>query len=131
MSKLKSIKSSDSRLKVDDIFRELVGDRVIRVDPSRHNADVIAIIARALSPTPGDRKAYDIAFHLSDWASEAAFIVALQLFPERFSPAEIASGVDRFLVHAPNHIAAAAALSGQPIEDIFEVGALRGGSDED
>ncbi len=126
MSETKSTVNFDSELKVESIFRELVGDRAARVDATRHNADVIAIIARALSPTPGDRRAHDIAFHLSDWASDAAFIVAVQLFPERFTPVEIARGVARFLVHAPNHVAAAAALSFHPVEDIFEVGALRG-----
>jgi len=130
MSETESAENSDSRAKVAAIFRALVGDRVVRLDASHHNADAIATIARALSPIPGDRRSHDIAFHLSDWASDAAFIVAVQLFPERFTSAEIARGVNRFLIHAPNHVAAAAALSCHPVEDIFEVGALRGGSDE-
>jgi hypothetical protein len=124
MSDSESTENSDSRAKVAAIFCGLVGDRAVRVDASRHNADAIAIIARALSPTPGDRRAHDIAFHLSDWASDAAFIVAVQLFPERFTSVEIARGVNRFLIHVPNHVAAAAALSCHPVEDIFEVGAL-------
>jgi hypothetical protein len=119
--------NDDSRAKVAEIFRELVGERVSRLTGSHYNHDSAAVIARALSPCPEDRSApadctaRDIAFHLTDWASDAAFIVAVQLFPERFSPAEIADGVEAFLCHAPNHIAAAAVLSGEPVEDIFDV----------
>ena len=123
--------NSDSDAKVAAIFRELVGDRASRLDGSHHNHDSVATIAQALSPSPDDRIARDIAFHLSDWASDAAFIVATQLFPERFTAAEIADGVEGFLIHAPNHVAAAAVLAGHPVEDIFEVGALGGqGNDE-
>ena len=35
---------------------------------------------------------------------------------------ELVAGADLLLVHAPNHLAAAATLVGHPIEDIFEVG---------
>jgi hypothetical protein len=137
MKNTESKASSDSDVKVAAIFRELVGERASRLDGSHFNHDAVAIIAAALSPSPDDRaspddcRAQDIAFHLSDWASDAAFIVATQLFPERFTAAEIADGVGSFLIHAPNHVAAAAALAGHPIDDIFEVGALRGPSDDD
>ena len=54
----------------------------------------------------------EIAFHLSDWNWDAAFIVCLHLFPERFTAAEINAGIGLFLVHAPNHIRAACGLTG-------------------
>jgi hypothetical protein len=82
------------------------------------------------SEIDGER-ARDVAFHLSDWHADAAFIVALHLFPERFTREEIDEGVRDFLIHAPNHVAAAAALFGFPIQDIFEVGALDGAADEE
>jgi hypothetical protein len=75
-------------------------------------------------------RAYDIGFHLSDWHADAAFLVALHLFPERFTASEIEDGVFAFLHHAPNHVAAAAALFGHPVEDIFEVAARSGPPDE-
>ena len=121
MNNTKSDNDSDSDAKVAAIFRELVGERVTRLDGSHYNHDSAATIARALSPSPDDRTARDIAFHLSDWASDAAFIVAMQLFPERFTAAEIAEGVEGFLTHAPNHVSAAAVLSGHTAEDIFGV----------
>ena len=80
MSNTESDNDSDSDAKVAAIFRELVGERVTRLDGSHYNHDSAATIARALSPSPHDRTARDIAFHLSDWASDAAFIVAMQLF---------------------------------------------------
>jgi hypothetical protein len=66
--------------------------------------------------------AADIAFHLSDWAEDAAFLIALHLFPERFTVKEIHEGVVALLIHAPNHIAAAAHLAGWPLRDVFGVG---------
>ena len=68
--------------------------------------------------------AHDIAFHLTDCESDAAFIVAVTLSPERFTPDEIRSGVAAFIVHAPNHIAAAAKHGGFPVTDVFGIGAL-------
>jgi len=70
--------------------------------------------------------ARDIAFHLTDWHWESNFLVALTLFPERFTPDEIQSGVEAFMVHAPNHVAAAAKLWGFPVTDAFMIGALDG-----
>lgn len=65
--------------------------------------------------------AHDVAFHLTDWLEEAAFILALRLFSDCFTPEEIADGIERFLLHVPNHVAAAAVLAGHPPEAIFGV----------
>lgn len=53
-----------------------------------------------------------IGFHLIDWQAEAAFIVALALYPERFTDEEIREGVEGFLIHAPSHVVEAARLAG-------------------
>ena len=121
MSSNESDTNSDIDTKVGAIFRELVGERASRLDGSHYNHDTAAAISGALASPPDDRTARDIAFNLTDWASDAAFIVAIQLFPERFSAAEIADGVENFLIHATNHVAAAAVLFGHPPEDIFGV----------
>jgi hypothetical protein len=52
--------------------------------------------------------------------SDAAFIMALHLFPERFTREEIEDGVQGFVIHVPNHVAEAAKLLGHPAQDIFE-----------
>jgi hypothetical protein len=115
---------ANSEEKVLRIFRQLAAERAERLRGSTDNAAARDIIAAALKAGFGEKTARDIAFHLADWNSEAAFIVAMHLFPEQFTSEEIEDGVERFLVHAPNHVAAATKLGGYPIEDIFEVGAL-------
>lgn len=104
--------------KTHEIFT-FAGER--RKNLHHHARDVIATIEEAIRSEYGD-KAYDIAFHLSDWISEAAFIVAVHLYPERFTVEEIREGVGRIIIHGPNHLAAAAALGGYPVEDVFELG---------
>lgn len=121
MSDDSSDSNDSSSAKVTAIFRELVGERVARLDSASYNHDSAAAIATALASPSEDQTAKDIAFNLTDWASDAAFIVAIQLFPERFTALEIADGVEAFLRHAPSHIVTAAVLSGQHPEDIFGV----------
>jgi hypothetical protein len=85
----------------------------------------LARLREAFSELPA-QSVYDLAFHLSDWREDAAFLLAMHLAPERFSSDEVKDGVTQFLVHAPNHVAAAAKLGGWPVEDVFGIGALEG-----
>lgn len=118
------IKQSTVLLKVDAIIRELAEEHGGQLPiPAK-------AIEQALSAEYPSEVARDIAFHLTDWTTEAAFIVALRLFPERFTPEEIRSGVEAFIVHAPNHTAAAAKLWGFPVTDVFEIGAIDGRADD-
>ncbi len=110
----------DADDKTHEIFA-FAGERRKNISPTRSAVVVRAKIEDAIQREYGD-KAYDIAFHLSDWSSDAAFIVAVHLYPERFTPEEIREGVEAIIIHAPNHLAAAAALGSHPVEDIFEVG---------
>ena len=111
------------RVKVEAIFRELAGDRVAMLNPSRLPESITSTITEALAGESGDAEAIlhadQIAFNLTDWNAEAAFLVALHLFPERFTPEEIRDGVEAFLIHAPHHVIAAARLAGHPTDDIF------------
>ena len=59
-----------------------------------------------------------------DWGADAAFIVALMLFPERFSAQHVLEGATNLLIHVPNHLAAAAKLFGEPVSDVFGVDAV-------
>jgi hypothetical protein len=114
----------DARELVLQIFRELVGGRADRLRGNVYNAHSVDTAKAALCEDFKEPIANEIAFHLTDWNAEAAFIVALHLFPERFTPAEIRDGVESFLIHAPDHVAAAAKLAGYPIQDTFAVDAL-------
>jgi hypothetical protein len=104
------------------ILRELAGGRAGQLEIPVPKAQ--GTITRALNSEHPFEVARDIAFHLTDWASDAAFIIAVTLFPERFTPKEIRDGVELFIAHAPNHVAAAAELGGFPVADIFGTGVV-------
>ena len=112
------------RKKVEAIFTELVGDRAKMLDGSVFPAGITSTITEALSGKNATADqilhADKIAFHLTDWNSDAAFIVAIHLFPERFTAPEIEAAVDMFLVHVPSHVIAAARLAGHSTDDIFQ-----------
>ncbi|MDB6003300.1 MAG: hypothetical protein JWR15_287 [Prosthecobacter sp.] len=105
--------------KVQAIFSEMAGaerGKWLRGDvPSR----VMEQMAQAISSEHPPEVAGEIGFHLGDWQGDAAFLVALHLFPERFTPEEIREGVRAFLLHAPHHIIAATRLAGNSTDDIF------------
>ena len=113
----------NSDTKVDTIFRELVGPLADRLSGAHYPADVssriAAVLAKGETKAEEITKSKDIAFHLVDWQAEAAFIVALTLFPERFTDKEIDEGVTAFLIHAPSHVVRAAKLFGTDC-DTFE-----------
>ena len=105
--------------KVQELFSELVGARGVSLKgdvPAREVKDVLGLaLSEYLDPLVAD----ELAFHLVDWNSDAAFIVAVLLFPERFTKEELQAGVDMFLCHAPAHVMAAARLGGHAAKDIF------------
>lgn len=73
------------------------------------------------------KDARDVAFHLTDWLEDLdAFSNFLQ-HPDGLPPGEINSMLIKFLVHVPNHLAAAAKLyADAPVSDIFGVGSVSG-----
>lgn len=109
--------------KVTAIFTELAGpERADTLDsfPANRTSLLTRIIAGEAATEERILHATDIAFHLTDWKSDAAFLVALHLCPERFTAMEIAAGIDLFLVHVPAHAAAAAKLSGYEVADLTD-----------
>jgi hypothetical protein len=113
-----TIASDDFRDKVSAIFCELVGDLAKRLDGSKIAEPAMSAIEAACTEEYGAARARDIGFHMADWNADAAFIVAVHLFPERFTREEIAEGVLAFLLHAPSHIRAACKITG--LEDWVE-----------
>jgi uncharacterized protein len=106
------------RQKVVSIFRELVGIRAHRLDSAEVSHDAQEAAATALA-TDFDKRASDIAFHMTDWNWDAAFVVALHLFPEKFTSEEIDAGIRLFLCHAPNHIREACRLTNTYVWEVF------------
>lgn len=107
------------RVKVREIFHEMAGDRVATLAADKPAASINAVIREALMAEYDVTTSDEIGFHLVDWNAEAAFLVALHLFPERFTKEEIRDGIRALLIHAPAHIRAAARLAGHPSDDIF------------
>ena len=107
------------RAKVREIFRELTGDRVDTLAADRAAQTVNDVIREALKEEYDILVADEIGFHLVDWNADAAFLVALHLFPERFTGEDIRVGIQALLLHVPAHIRAAARLAGHPCDDIF------------
>ena len=112
--------------KVQRIFRRLVGERAVILKGNLFPAEVndritAAILAGEIGSNIDDPVALDgIGFHLVDWNSNAAFIVALLLFPDEFTDEEIRDGIEAFLVHAPAHCTEAARLGGYSTANILE-----------
>src|ERR1043165_5209313 len=89
------------REKVKAIFTELAGkrgDSLFAISPK----SVMVPLTRAFQQAGknvDEEVAYEAAFHMVDWNEDAAFLVALHLFPERFTTEEIEGGLGLFLAH--------------------------------
>ena len=72
----------------------------------------------------------EIAFHMTDWLEELEGWTAFCSSPDGFDSDAITKLLTGFLVHVPNHVAAASKLmTGIPVSDIFDVGAVESDSD--
>jgi hypothetical protein len=70
-------------------------------------------------------KARDVAFHMTDWIGDLKVFVEFCRDPDSFSLEQVDKLLNAFLIHAPNHLAAAAKLYIDiPVTDIFDVGAV-------
>jgi hypothetical protein len=108
-----------AKAKVLQIFTELAGSRAETLRGNVNARTQNDILGQALASERDPLTADQMAFHMVDWNSDAAFIVAFLLFPERFTPEELDAAVDMFLVHVPAHVMAAARLGGYQVQDIF------------
>lgn len=65
---------------------------------------------------------HDIAFHMTDWLADLEKWHAYCQSPETLDDDQTVELLIQFLVHVPNHLAAASKLmTGIPVTDIFEV----------
>src|SRR5512140_2729274 len=63
-------------------------------------------ITAAFARRMGRERAECVGFHLGDWAKDAAIVLALHLFPEKFGREEIRAVTDNVAAHLPYHCAA-------------------------
>jgi hypothetical protein len=67
--------------------------------------------------------ARDIGFHMTDWLRDATDLLHMYETIDSLSDDEITGFLFRFLGHVPNHLNAAAKLSGMgKVQDVFDVG---------
>jgi|SRR5687767_10728698 len=68
--------------------------------------------------------ANDVAFHMTDWLDDLQAYYRFCSQPTALSEEEVSRLLIQFLVHVPNHVAAAGKLyTGIPVTDVFGVGA--------
>jgi hypothetical protein len=93
-----------------------------KIDPEVVRARIRKVACRDMElPEP---VAEDIAFHMTDWLTDLDIYSRFCADPSKMSDAEVSEMLTNFLVHVPNHIAAASKLcTGVPVTDIFSVGA--------
>jgi len=73
----------------------------------------------------------EVAFHMTDWLGDLDLLCDLFRRPGSFTDEQAAEVLEGFLIHAPNHVAAAAKLArDEGVADIFEVGAVEVNDDE-
>src|SRR6185436_15987365 len=83
----------------------------------------IATVARQQGHL-ADATANDVAFHLTDWLDDLETYARFCAQPGKMSDAEVNRMLIEWLVHVPNHVAAASKLyTGVPVTDVFGVGA--------
>ena len=80
----------------------------------------------------GDEEtAKDVSFHMTDWLGELEAWVSFCEGPDKKSADEISNTLFDFLIHVPAHVAAARRLlTGNPVTDVFGVGAVSEEKDE-
>lgn len=67
--------------------------------------------------------AQDIAFHMTDWLADLQDLQEIFSNIENVTNDELTDFLYRFLAHVPNHLNAAAKLSGiGKVKDVFNVG---------
>jgi hypothetical protein len=100
------------------------------------NFDAAVIEARIRKVAMGEMSlspevANDVAFHMTDWLDNLVAYLQFCAEPNEKSEAEVGELLTDFLVHVPNHLAAASKLyTGLPVTDVFHVGATAENSDE-
>jgi len=81
--------------------------------------------ASALKRGLSNQEARDSGFHMVDWLDDFEAFHSFCENPESVSDEELDKMLTNFLIHVPNHLAAAAKIyADSPVSDIFGVGAV-------
>jgi hypothetical protein len=93
-----------------------------KIDPEAVRARICRVVQRE-AELP-EAVANDVAFHMTDWIKDLETYARFCATPGRMSDKEVAELLTDFLVHVPNHVAAASKLyTDITVSDVFGVGA--------
>jgi len=99
------------------------------IDPELIRARIHEV-ARIEAELP-DAVAADVALHMTDWLNDLDAYSRFCADPSKMSDAEVSQLLINFLIHVPNHIAAASKLyAGVPVTDIFKVDSIADDTNE-
>jgi hypothetical protein len=98
-------------------------------DPEVVRARIAEVARREMELSGADAAA--VAFHMTDWLDALDAYFRFCAAPGVMSDAEVGKLLTEFLVHVPNHVAAASKLyTNLPVTDVFGVGATSERSNE-
>jgi len=98
--------------KVQEIFQSAFGERAARSLSSHNVSHTMHTVIQAFGKELDATRAEELGFHMADWAGDAAFVLAIHVFPERFTPEEIRAGTLSLAAHLPYHVKAIAKVLG-------------------
>jgi hypothetical protein len=98
--------STRAQRKTQAIFAKAFGKRAALLFKGASTARMIDTIQAAFARRMHREKASSVGFHIGDWAGDAAIVLALHMFPERFTGEEIRDVVDFVAAGLPYHCAA-------------------------
>ncbi len=94
-----------------------------RLDGAHIAARIESAARRCAGLSPATAR--DVAFHLTDGMRELERFMRFCREPDRLDDGALADLLQDFLLHVPEHLAAAARLyTGDPVCDVFGVGAV-------
>jgi hypothetical protein len=94
--------------KTRTIFVRAFGSRAAPLFKGASTQNMMETISAAFTRRMSREKAADVGFHIGDWAHDAALVLALHMFPERFTREEIRQVTDFVAAGMPYHSAALA-----------------------
>ncbi len=100
-----------------------------QIDPELVRARIREVARREAELS--DAVAAAVAFHMTDWLEDLGAYSRFCADPRSMSDAEVSRLLTQFLVHVPNHLAAASKLyTDVAVTDIFGVGATSEDADQ-
>lgn len=73
-----------------------------------------------------DQQAFDSAFHMLDWLDDLRAFAAFCEQPDSYTDEQLHKLLTSFLIHVPNHVAAAAKIyADYPVSDVFKIDVFR------